>query len=339
MKLFKKDQYSLSGWCSGLLVLLFCLSCFVFAGYGWFMGDGRNVDMRGMDEGADGNGTAAETVVSESSAEMAEAELEAEAAAGLPFESFSAEEGTDSAEGKRETVPVRDLSSLDNTIQNWGQGVQFNSENQPVSSLDFQEKYASFQADFIGPGEKVIWLTFDEGYENGHTGQILDTLHEKKCPAVFFITGQYARENPDLIRQMIADGHAIGNHSWAHPAKGMPSLSVEAQIADMEKLHQYVKDNYDYEMTLFRYPAGIFSEQSLAVVQNFGYRSLFWSFAYADWDPDKQPDPAQALQKLKDRLHPGSIYLLHAVSATNADILGDFIDHARAEGYEFKLPE
>ena len=242
------------------------------------------------------------------------------------------------------SVPVfaassRDLSSLDNTIQNWGQGVQVNSRNQPVSSLDFQKKYASFQADFIGPDEKVIWLTFDEGYENGYTEQILNTLREKKCPAVFFITGQYARENPELIKQMIADGHMIGNHSWAHPAKGMPSLSVEEQTADLEKLHRYVKENYNYEMTLFRYPAGIFSEQSLAVAEKYGYRSLFWSFAYADWDPNQQPDQSQALKKLQDRLHPGSIYLLHAVSAANADILGDFIDYARSEGYEFTLPE
>ena len=237
------------------------------------------------------------------------------------------------------TYSGNELLAFDNTIQNWGQGVQFNSQNQPVSSLEFQDKYSSFQADFIGPQEKVIWLTFDEGYENGYTEKILGILKEKKCPAVFFVTGQYAHENPQLMKQMISDGHAVGNHSWAHPANGMPSLTIEEQISDLDKLHQYVKDNYGYEMTLFRYPAGIFSEQSLAVVQSYGYRSLFWSFAYADWDPDKQPDPAQTLQKLKERLHPGSIYLLHAVSATNADILGDFIDYARKQGYEFRLPE
>ena len=240
---------------------------------------------------------------------------------------------------ENESVSLDELQTLDNTIQNWGQGVQFNSQNQPVSSLEFQDKYGSLQADFIGPQEKVIWLTFDEGYENGYTEKILDTLREKKCPAVFFVTGQYARENTELMNQMIRDGHARGNHSWTHPAKGMPSLTIEEQISDMNELHQYVKDNYNYEMTLFRYPAGIFSEQSLAVVQSFGYRSLFWSFAYADWDPDKQPDAAQTLKKLQDRLHPGSIYLLHAVSSTNAQILGDFIDYARNEGYEFKLPE
>ncbi len=261
-----------------------------------------------------------------------------EAAAAPAQKEQTTEEYQETDTGKK-TYSANELLAFDNTIQNWGQGVQFNSENQPVSSLEFQEKYSSFQADFIGPQEKVIWLTFDEGYENGYTEKILNTLREKKCPAVFFVTGQYARENPELMKQMIADGHAIGNHSWAHPAKGMPSLTIEEQIADMDKLHQYVKENYNYEMTLFRYPAGIFSEQSMAVVQSFGYRSVFWSFAYADWDPDKQPDPSQTLKKLQDRLHPGSIYLLHAVSATNAEILGDFIDDARSRGYEFRLPE
>lgn len=233
-----------------------------------------------------------------------------------------------------------DPADLDNTVQNWGQGVQFNDSNQPLSSVEFQAKYNHLNADFIGPEqEKVIWLTFDEGYENGYTESILNTLKEKNCPAVFFVTGQYASENPELMKRMIAEGHAVGNHSWAHPAKGMPSLSIEEQKADLTKLHNYVKEQYQYDMTLFRFPAGIFSEQSMAVAQSMGYRSLFWSFAYADWDPNKQPDNEQTLKKLCGRLHPGSLYLLHAVSATNASILGDFIDQARSQGYEFKLPD
>lgn len=254
-------------------------------------------------------------------------------------ESFTASESTSEQETEWKTYTDSELAALDNSIQNWGQGVQFNSENQPISSLDFQDKYADFCVNFIGPEKNTIWLTFDEGYENGYTEKILNTLKDKDCPAVFFVTGQYAQENPDLMKRMVAEGHSIGNHSWAHPSGGMPSLSIEEQIADMDKLHQYVKDHYSYEMKLFRYPAGIFSDQSLAVVQSYGYRSLFWSFAYADWDPDKQTDPAQTLKKLQERLHPGSIYLLHAVSSTNAEILGDFINYARNAGYEFELPE
>lgn len=239
--------------------------------------------------------------------------------------------------GQRDT-PI-DMDSQSNDIQNWGQGVQFNDQNQPQSCIEFQEKYKDRSVHFIGPEEKTIWLTFDEGYENGYTENILNTLKEKNCPAVFFITGQYARENEDLIKRMIAEGHAVGNHSWAHPAGGMPSLSTEEQTEDLMKLHQYMKDQYHYEMTLFRYPAGIFSDRSLALIHNMGYHTLFWSFAYADWDPSRQTDPSAAYEKLCARLHPGAIYLLHAVSSTNAEILGNFIDYARSEGYRFSLPE
>ena len=239
--------------------------------------------------------------------------------------------------GQRDTSI--DIDSQSNAIQNWGQGVQFNDQNQPLSCIEFQEKYTDRNVHFIGPEEKTIWLTFDEGYENGYTENILNTLKEKNCPAVFFITGQYARENEALIKRMIAEGHAVGNHSWAHPAGGMPSLSTEEQTEDLMKLHQYMMDQYNYEMTLFRYPAGIFSDRSLTLIHNMGYHTLFWSFAYADWDPSRQTDPSAAYEKLCARLHPGAIYLLHAVSSTNAEILGNFIDYARSEGYRFSLPE
>lgn len=231
-------------------------------------------------------------------------------------------------------------SEYDNKSQGWGQGVNFNSRNQPEGALSYQKKYGSYDAHFIGSDtdDKVIWLTLDEGYENGYTSKILDILKEKNCQAVFFITGPYAEQNPDLVRRMIDEGHVVGNHSWSHPSKGMPSLSVEDQIADITRLHDYVKEHYDYEMTLFRNPAGIFSERSLAVTRSLGYDSMFWSFAYADWDPAKQPDPQTSLQKLVERLHPGALYLLHAVSETNTEILGDFIDEARSQGYEFRLP-
>ena len=235
--------------------------------------------------------------------------------------------------------PYKELYAYSNKSEGWGQGVNFNSLNQPSASLNYQKKYGSLQADFIGSSnKKVIWLTMDQGYENGYTSKILDVLKEKNCKVVFYITGSYAQKNPDLIKRMINEGHVIGNHSWSHPSGGMPSLSIEEQMADITKLHEYVQENYHYEMTLFRFPAGIFSEQSLAVTKYLGYRSQFWSFAYKDWDTSSQPDPEESLDKLIERLHPGAIYLLHAVSSTNTEILGDFIDAARAEGYTFELP-
>ena len=235
--------------------------------------------------------------------------------------------------------PYKELYAYSNKSEGWGQGVNFNSLNQPSASLNYQKKYGSLQADFIGSSnKKVIWLTMDQGYENGYTSKILDVLKEKNCKVVFYITGSYAQKNPDLIKRMINEGHVIGNHSWSYPSGGMPSLSIEEQMADITKLHEYVQENYHYEMTLFRFPAGIFSEQSLAVTKYLGYRSQFWSFAYKDWDTSSQPDPEESLDKLIERLHPGAIYLLHAVSSTNTEILGDFIDAARAEGYTFELP-
>ncbi|MGN0292715.1 MAG: polysaccharide deacetylase family protein [Lachnospiraceae bacterium] len=260
-----------------------------------------------------------------------------------PSESSAKETPSESrseTEAPSESHKQNDWTKYSNEAQGWGQGVNFNSKNQPEGSLSYQKKYGSYDAHFIGSDtdDKVIWLTLDEGYENGYTSRILDVLKEKNCQAVFFITGPYAEQNPDLIRRMIDEGHIVGNHSWSHPSKGMPSLSVEDQIADITRLHDYVKEHFNYEMTLFRNPAGIFSERSLAVTRSLGYDSMFWSFAYADWDPDDQPNPQTALKKLVDRLHPGALYLLHAVSETNTEILGDFIDEARSQGYEFRLP-
>ncbi|MCR5099334.1 MAG: polysaccharide deacetylase family protein, partial [Lachnospiraceae bacterium] len=226
-----------------------------------------------------------------------------------------------------------DPSTKDNTALSWGFGGQRDELNRPMPAINAQNKYGSLGADFIfKTKKKLIFLTFDEGYENGYTPQILDTLKKKKVKAVFFVTKPYAESNPDLVQRMIDEGHIVGNHSVHHPADGLPAHDTDYQTNEVMELHKYIKDNFDYEMYLFRYPAGIYSERSLAIVQNCNYRSVFWSFAHADWDPDKQPDPAAALKKLEENLHPGAIYLLHAVSKTNTDILGSFIDDAKDKG-------
>ncbi len=233
-----------------------------------------------------------------------------------------------------------DLTSLDNTTQDWGPGVHMDDANRPLSALSFQEKYGSYNANFINPdtgGQKLIYLTLDEGYEYGCTASLLDTLKAKQVPAVFFVTGAYVKDQPDLVKRMIAEGHGVGNHSASHPANGLPSQTIEQQQSEVSQVHEYVKENFGYEMHLFRYPAGKFSDQSLAVINNCNYKSVFWSFAYLDYDVNNQPDQTEALNKLIERLHPGAIYLLHAESTTNTAILGDFIDQARAAGYEFAL--
>ncbi len=232
-----------------------------------------------------------------------------------------------------------DLNGLDTTGLDWGQGGDKDQWNRPAGCLQYQEKYGKYNADFIKdePEKKVIYLTIDEGYEYGCSPRILDTLKEKKVPAVFFVTKPFAEQNPDLVQRMIDEGHEVGNHSVTHPAAGLSSQTIEEQTNEVNGLHSYIKEQFGYEMHLFRYPAGKFSEQSVALLNNLNYKSVFWSFAYLDYDVENQPDPAESLQKTIDCLHPGAIYLLHAESETNTQILGDFIDQVRAQGYEFKL--
>ena len=153
--------------------------------------------------------------------------------------------------------------------------------------------------------------------------------------ATFFVTQPYAEADPELVQRMIDEGHVLGNHSVTHPSKGLPSQTLDQQKNEVMGNHEYIKETFGYDMYLFRYPTGRFSEQSLAMVNNCNYKSVFWSFAYLDYDVNNQPDQTASLAKLKERLHPGAIYLLHAESSTNAAILGDFIDAAKAAGYEF----
>ena len=233
------------------------------------------------------------------------------------------------------SVPAYDLSALDNTKQGWGQGVRLDDRNRPEASLLFQEKYGKYDALFIGEEEPTIYLTFDCGYENGCTTPILDTLKEKDVQAVFFVISDYVERQPELVQRMIDDGHVIGNHSDTHPC--MPEQSTERCEQEILNLHKTMEEQFQYTMTLFRPPAGEFSERTLAITQQLGYTSVFWSYAYADWDPNNQMGPDKALPKITKALHPGAIYLLHAVSPDNAAILGGFIDCAREQGYTFAL--
>ena len=237
----------------------------------------------------------------------------------------------------RSSYPAVDnISALSGETLDWGQGTNVDELNRPTGSLSYQEKFKDYTADFIIPTtDKKIYLTLDEGYEYGCTPSILSTLKEKGVKAVFFVTQPYINSSPELVKQIIDDGHILGNHSLTHPAAGLPSQSVEEQQKEVMDVHNFVKENYNYDMFLFRFPAGKFSEQSLAVLNNCGYRSVFWSFAYLDYDVENQPDETESLNKMLERLHPGAIYLLHAESWTNTNVLGQFIDKVREAGYEF----
>lgn len=228
-------------------------------------------------------------------------------------------------------LPVSPVSAVSGEVIGYGQGTAVDSENRPVDAVAFDAQYVRYDAYATTPDRSQILLTFDQGYENGYTGQILDTLREKQVHAVFFLTGDYAKKETDLVNRMIAEGHVLGNHGMTHAS--LPTLSEAEAKAEIMDLHQYVLDKYGYEMQYFRCPCGEYSEAALETAQACGYRTLFWSDAYVDWKTDAQPDPAESLERLRAHAHGGEILLLHAVSSTNAEILGDLIDALRAEGY------
>ncbi len=181
--------------------------------------------------------------------------------------------------------------------------------------------------------DKVLYLTFDCGYENGYTERILDVLKEKKVNAAFFCTLPQVKENPDLIKRMINEGHIVGNHSVTHPSFAeISTTQITEEIKGMEK---YLKYTFNYSEPFFRFPKGEYTENALTFVDSLGYTSVFWSLAYADWDLDNQKGEQYAFEKVVSRLHPGAVILLHSVSPDNANALDDIIEEARKQGYKF----
>ena len=208
-----------------------------------------------------------------------------------------------------------------------------NEDGVPNGIINFQQTYGKYNADFINDtSKKVIYLTMDEGFSNEQTADVLDILREKDVRVTFFCTMDFIEKRPDYIRRMLDEGHKIGDHSITH--QSMPSLSRDEQQSEIMTVVDYMKENYDYDVMLFRFPYGHFSDECLALVNNLGLKSVFWSFAYDDYSSE-QPDPDESLEWMMQCLHPGAIYLLHADSATNLALLPGLIDRVRAEGYEF----
>jgi peptidoglycan-N-acetylmuramic acid deacetylase len=185
------------------------------------------------------------------------------------------------------------------------------------------------------PALKELYLTFDNGYEQGYTGKILDVLKEKQVPAIFFVTGHYIRTEPELLKRMAQEGHLIGNHSWSHP--DMSQISAERIQKELNQVKDEVRTlTGQQEMRYLRAPRGIFSGQSLAVSQGLGYTNVFWSVAYRDWEPKHQKGREYAYKNVMAQLHPGAVILLHSVSKDNTEALAKIIDDARSQGYQFK---
>lgn len=192
---------------------------------------------------------------------------------------------------------------------------------------------------YINTADKVLYITMDEGYEAGYTPRILDILKEKNVHAVFFLTKQFVDSDPALVQRMIDEGHILGNHTCLHPSGGYPNYvaanGVSSFIDDVKQLHKMIYDQFGYSMQLFRFPEGEASEMLMAELDNLGYTSVFWSYAHKDYVLDDQPDPAVTLERCISHMAPGAVYLLHAVSSSNTEALGPFIDQARAAGYTF----
>ena len=182
--------------------------------------------------------------------------------------------------------------------------------------------------------KKYLYLTFDEGYEAGYTSKILDTLKENKVPATFFITAHYVNTEPELVERMIKEGHIVGNHTVNH--KCLPEISDEEIKKEVIQLHQVIYEKFNYEMKYIRPPKGEFSERSLQTTNSLGYKNVMWSFAYQDWNEDKQPSEEEAKKKIIENFQNGEIILLHGNSKTNTNVLETLIKEARNMEYEFK---
>lgn len=184
------------------------------------------------------------------------------------------------------------------------------------------------------PDKKVIYLTFDNGYENGFTKSILDTLKKEKAPATFFLTGHYLNSASDLVQRMVKDGHTIGNHSYGHP--NMARLSPAEMKEEWQRFDDKLREITGVNRTVYaRPPEGIFNEEVLAVGNEAGYRHIFWSIAFKDWLKDQRKGADYAYNELMKQLHPGAIVLMHTVAQDNAEALPQFIKDAKSQGYVF----
>ena len=215
-------------------------------------------------------------------------------------------------------------------------GLSFQTEGQPPQGPAGQSALMGFDAAYIGAAaEKKLYLTFDSGYENGCTERILDVLKKHDVPAAFFLVGNYMEKNADLVRRMVREGHIVGNHTMHHP--DMSKISdfdkFKAELTQLEDLFREITGE---ELPKFyRPPQGNYSEENLKMAQRLGYRTVFWSLAYADWDNNKQPSAEEAFSRLIPRAHNGAVVLLHSTSQTNGEILDELLTKWKEMGYRF----
>ena len=229
------------------------------------------------------------------------------------------------------------LGQFSEAVPTGAWGLSFRQEGEspvaPVNPAQLEKLSAAYLGNV---DEKVLYLTFDAGYENGCTETILDILKKHEIKAAFFLVGNYIEKNADLVRRMVADGHIVGNHTMHHP--DMSKLStMDAFSQELKDLEALFFDTTGHELPrYYRPPQGIYSEENLKMAQEMGYQTVFWSLAYQDWNNDAQPTKEQAFSKLIPRIHNGAVILLHSTSKTNAEILDELLTKWESMGYRFE---
>lgn len=253
----------------------------------------------------------------------------------LFFASFQAGTATAAITGHLRQTSVTEAAVMSGTTENWG--LSFQNEGMPPVANATADELKQYNAYYTNPsGEKVIYLTFDAGFENGNTPAILDALKKHGVPAAFFIVGNYLETSPDLVKRMISEGHIVGNHTYHHPDMSKISTmeAFQKELSDLETLYTEVTGQ-----TMPRYyrpPQGKYSKENLMMAKELGYKTFFWSLAYVDWYQDKQPTKEEAFKKLLGRIHPGAVVLLHSTSSTNAAILDELLTKWEEMGYSFR---
>ena len=215
-------------------------------------------------------------------------------------------------------------------------GLNFRVDGAPPIGNVGTAQLKGYDAVYLGDtSQKVIYLTFDAGYENGCTEKILTVLEKHKVKAAFFLVGNYIKQNPDLVRRMVADGHTVGNHTMHHPdmSKITDPEKFAKELSQLEGL--YTEVTGQSMPKYYRPPQGTYSEENLKQAKEMGYKTVFWSLAYVDWNNDSQPTKEQAFSKLLPRIHNGAVVLLHSTSQTNAQIMDELLTKWEEMGYRF----
>ena len=219
--------------------------------------------------------------------------------------------------------------------ENWGLGGY--GDGVKPTGIASAEELKKYDAYFVGEGEeKVIYLTFDAGYENGNTEPILDALKRHQAPATFFVVGHYLESAPELVKRMVEEGHCVGNHTYHHLDMSQISdmASFRREMDDVANLFRQITGE---ELSMYyRPPQGKYSVENLKMAKELGYQTFFWSLAYVDWYQDKQPSREEALEKLTGRIHPGAVVLLHSTSKTNGEVLDELLGEWEKMGYSFR---